>query len=72
MIYKKLLDHIKALQINIPFIEVVAQMPKYAKFSKDLFTNRKKIDEALNMILNENFLASRLNKSPKKMGSRGA
>lgn len=43
-------------------------MPKYAKFLKDLLTNRKKMEEASKVILNENFSAVMLNKLPKKMG----
>ena len=52
--YNKSLEHIKSLEINIPFIESVAQMPKYAKFLKDLLTNRKKMEEASKVGLNEN------------------
>lgn len=52
--YQKFLEHIKALQINIPFIEAVTQMPKYAKFLKELLTNQKKLEEVSNVVLNEN------------------
>ncbi|KAL7591788.1 hypothetical protein Lser_V15G34232 [Lactuca serriola] len=69
--YQKFLEHIKALQINIPFIEVVAQMPKYAKFLKELLTNRKKMEEVYKVALNENCSAAMLNKLPKKMGDPG-
>lgn len=34
--YEKFMNHIKTLQINILFIEVVQRMPKYAKFMKKL------------------------------------
>ncbi|GJW35334.1 DNA-directed DNA polymerase, partial [Tanacetum coccineum] len=33
---KKFLENLKQLHINLPFIEALAQMPKYAKFLKDL------------------------------------
>ncbi|GKA51429.1 reverse transcriptase domain-containing protein, partial [Tanacetum coccineum] len=33
---KKFLENLKQLHINFPFIKVLAQMPKYAKFLKDL------------------------------------
>ena len=52
--YQKFLDHIKTLQINIPFIEAVMQMPKYAKFLKELLTNRRKMEEVKKVVLNEN------------------
>ncbi|KAI3766148.1 hypothetical protein L2E82_16199 [Cichorium intybus] len=70
--YKKFLEHIKSLHINIPFVEAVAQMPKYAKFLKDLLTNRKKLEEASNVILNEQCSAAMLNKLPKKMTDPGS
>ncbi|XP_023734608.1 uncharacterized protein LOC111882477 [Lactuca sativa] len=70
--YQKFLEHIKALQINMPFIEVVAQMPKYAKFLKELLTNRKKMEEVKKLVLNENCSATMLNKLPKKKGDPGS
>ncbi|XP_023764277.1 uncharacterized protein LOC111912785 [Lactuca sativa] len=42
--YQKFLEHIKALQINISFIEAVAQMPIYANFLKELLANRRKME----------------------------
>ncbi|XP_058764881.1 uncharacterized protein LOC131638338 [Vicia villosa] len=35
----------KQLQINIPFSEAIAQMPKYAKFMKDILTKKKRPEE---------------------------
>lgn len=54
------------------FVEVVAQMTKHTKLLKDLLTNLKKLEEASSVILNKNFLASMLNKLPKKMGDPGS
>ncbi|KAI3780136.1 hypothetical protein L2E82_10074 [Cichorium intybus] len=70
--YKKFLEHIKSLHINIPFVEAVAQMPKYAKFLKDLLSNRKKLEEVSNVILNEQCSAAMLNKIPKKLTDPGS
>ncbi|KAL7596673.1 uncharacterized protein LOC111906112 [Lactuca sativa] len=70
--YQKFLEHIKALQINIPFIEAVAQMPKYAKFLKELITNRKNMEEVKKVVLNENCSAAMLKKLPKKKGDPGS
>ena len=33
--FSKFLDMFKKIEINIPFVEVLAQMPTYAKFLKD-------------------------------------
>ncbi|XP_023764512.1 uncharacterized protein LOC111913024 [Lactuca sativa] len=70
--YQKFLEHIKALQINIPFIEAVAQMPKYIKFLKELLTNRRKMEEVKKVVLNENCSAAMMNKLPKKKGDPGS
>ncbi|XP_023766076.1 uncharacterized protein LOC111914613 [Lactuca sativa] len=70
--YQKNLEHIKALQINMPFTEAVAQMPKYAKFLKELLTNRKKMEEIKDVVFNENCSAAMLNKMPKKKGDPGS
>ena len=55
----------------MPFIEAVAQMPKYAKFLKKLLINRKKLEEVSKVVLNENCSAAMLKKLPKKMGDPG-
>ncbi|GJV17497.1 reverse transcriptase domain-containing protein [Tanacetum coccineum] len=43
---KKFLENLKQLHINLPFIEAIAQMPNYAKFLKDLLTNRARLKGA--------------------------
>ncbi|KAI3752924.1 hypothetical protein L2E82_24966 [Cichorium intybus] len=70
--YRKFLEHIKSLHINIPFVEAVAQMPKYAKFLKDLLSNRKKLEEVSNVILNEQCSSAMLNKIPRKLTDPGS
>jgi len=41
--YKRFVDIFKQLHINIPFSEVLEQMPTYAKFMKDFLMKRKRI-----------------------------
>jgi len=36
---------IKRLQINLPFTKAMEQMPRYAKFMKDLLTKKRRIEE---------------------------
>ncbi|XP_076959026.1 uncharacterized protein LOC143634978 [Bidens hawaiensis] len=43
--YGKFLELFKQLHINLPFIEAISQMPKYAKFLKDVLTNKRKLEE---------------------------
>jgi len=49
--YKKFLGLFKQLHINIPFVEALSQMPRYAKFLKDLLTNKRKLEESASVIL---------------------
>jgi len=43
--YNKFIEMIKGLQVNIPFLEAMSQMPTYAKFLKELLSNKKKLNE---------------------------
>ncbi|GKB47257.1 reverse transcriptase domain-containing protein [Tanacetum coccineum] len=46
----------------------LAQMPKYARFLKDLLSNKSKLEDLSNVELNANCSAIALNKIPKKIG----
>ena len=35
----------KNIEINIPFVEALAQMPNYTKFLKDILSKKKKFVE---------------------------
>ena len=41
----------KKIEINIPFAEALAQMPHYAKFMKDILSNKRKFVEERAMSL---------------------
>ncbi|XP_058776829.1 uncharacterized protein LOC131651181 [Vicia villosa] len=43
--YARFMEIFKQLQINIPFSKAIAQMPKYAKFMKDILTKKKRPEE---------------------------
>ncbi|XP_048229383.1 uncharacterized protein LOC125369942 [Ricinus communis] len=58
--YGKFLDILKKLQINIPFLDTISEMPSYAKFLKDMLSNKRKIEE------------NAMNKLPKKLGDPGS
>ncbi|GJW20974.1 DNA-directed DNA polymerase, partial [Tanacetum coccineum] len=63
---KRFLENLKQLHINFPFIEALAQMPKYAKFLKGLLTNKARLEEACKITMNERCSAVLLNKLPSK------
>ncbi|GJY38903.1 hypothetical protein Tco_0425267 [Tanacetum coccineum] len=50
---KKFLENLMQLHINMPFIEALAQMPKYAKFLKGLLTNKARLEEVCMITMNE-------------------
>ena len=43
--FSKFMEIFKKIEINIPFAEVINQMPNFAKFLKDIKRKKKKIAE---------------------------
>ena len=43
--FSKFMEIFKKIEINIPFAEVINQMPNFAKFLKDILRKKKKIAE---------------------------
>ena len=41
--FSKFLEIFKKIEINIPFVEAINQMPNYAKFLKEKLSKKKKI-----------------------------
>ncbi|KAG9444865.1 hypothetical protein H6P81_016205 [Aristolochia fimbriata] len=65
--FARFLEIIKKLQINIPLIEVVSQMPLYGKFLKVVISGRRKMEEQGTVLLNENCSAILRNELQKKL-----
>ncbi|XP_022002324.1 uncharacterized protein LOC110899743 [Helianthus annuus] len=59
------------LKINLPFIEALQSMPKYAKFLKDLLKRKERIGELSNIPLTGGCSAVVLNKLPEKLTDLG-
>ncbi|XP_057246701.1 uncharacterized protein LOC130589454 [Beta vulgaris subsp. vulgaris] len=70
--YGKFLDILKKLHINIPFLEAISEMPSYAKFLKDMLSNKRKIEENATVSLTAECSAILQNKLPKKLGDPGS
>ncbi|XP_070025898.1 uncharacterized protein [Nicotiana sylvestris] len=48
--FKKFIEMMKSLTINVPLVEALEQMPGYAKFMKDLVTKKRSMEcETINM-----------------------
>ncbi|XP_076960150.1 uncharacterized protein LOC143636446 [Bidens hawaiensis] len=68
--YGHFLDMFKQLKINLPFVEALQHTPKYAKFLKDLLSN-KKLEGLSTVRLNEGCSAVVQNKLPEKLADPG-
>ncbi|GJV00664.1 hypothetical protein Tco_1329934 [Tanacetum coccineum] len=60
------IKNLKQLDINIPFIEALVQIPKYAKYLKSLLTNKSRLEEACTETMNERCSTVLLNELPSK------
>ncbi|KAG9453806.1 hypothetical protein H6P81_006710 [Aristolochia fimbriata] len=68
----KFLEIFKKLQINIPFVEALMQMPQYAKFFKDIQSSKRKVEEQGTVRLTENCSAILRNELPTKLKDLGS
>ncbi|XP_035840285.1 uncharacterized protein LOC118487500 [Helianthus annuus] len=69
--YGKFLEMFTQLKINLPFIEALQSMPKYAKFLKDLLKHKERIGELSNIPLTGGCSVVVLNKLPEKLTDPG-
>jgi len=60
--FVQFLNMFKKLHINIPFAKALAQMPKYAKFMKEILRNKRKLEDHETVMLNEECSAILINK----------
>ncbi|GKC11289.1 hypothetical protein Tco_1008071 [Tanacetum coccineum] len=67
-LYAKFLDMIKEVRINVPLVDVLAGMPNYGKFVKDLVSNKSKMEQISSAFLTEACSAILQNKLPPKLG----
>ena len=70
--FAKFLEAFKKLHINIHFADALAQMSSYAKFLKEIFGNKRKLEDYETVKLNEECSAIILNKLPPKVKDLGS
>ena len=70
--FSKFLDIFKKIEINIPFAEVISQMPLYAKFMKEILSKKRKIAEEGIVNLTATCSAIIQQKLPTKMKDPGS
>ncbi|GJU61642.1 reverse transcriptase domain-containing protein [Tanacetum coccineum] len=66
--YGKFLDMIRAVRINVPLVDVLAGMPNYGKFLKELISIKHKIEQISVAFLSDESSAILQNKVPPKLG----
>ncbi|CAL8993343.1 unnamed protein product [Prunus brigantina] len=64
--FDEIMETFKKVQINIPLLNAIARIPKYAKFLKDLCTNKRRFKEHEQVALSEEVSAVLQRKLPPK------
>ncbi|XP_016652564.1 PREDICTED: uncharacterized protein LOC103343534 [Prunus mume] len=68
----EIMETFKNVQINIPLLNAIAQIPKYAKILKDLYTNKRRFKEHEQVALSEEVSAVLQRKLPLKLKDPGS
>ncbi|XP_038882200.1 uncharacterized protein LOC120073420 [Benincasa hispida] len=70
--FKRFLELLRQLHINIPLIEALEQMPTYVKFFKDILTKKRRVSEKEVIALTQEWNALVSNSLPKKQKGSGS
>ncbi|XP_019236700.1 PREDICTED: uncharacterized protein LOC109216933 [Nicotiana attenuata] len=70
--YKKFLDILKQVQINIPLVDILQEIPKYAKYIKDIAANKRRLTEFETVALTEECSSRIQGKLPQKLKDPGS
>ncbi|XP_023763845.1 uncharacterized protein LOC111912344 [Lactuca sativa] len=68
---KEILDTFRKVEVNIPLLDAIKQTPRYAKFLKELCTNKRKLKGNEKISMNENASAVLQRKLPPKCKDPG-
>ncbi|GJR12721.1 reverse transcriptase domain-containing protein [Tanacetum coccineum] len=66
--YGKFLDMIRVVRMNVPLIDVLARMPNYGKFLKELISNKHQIKQIFAAFLSDESSVMIQNNVPPKLG----
>ncbi|XP_050117637.1 uncharacterized protein LOC126595360 [Malus sylvestris] len=67
-----ILEQFRKVQINIPFLDAIKQIPSYAKFLKELCTNKRRYEEHEEVKLSDTVSAILQRKLPPKLQDPGS
>lgn len=68
---KDILETFRKVEVNIPLLDAIKQVPRYAKFLKELCTNKKKLTGNEKVRMGENVSAVLQKKMPQKCSDPG-
>ncbi|CAN6559855.1 unnamed protein product [Malus baccata var. baccata] len=69
---KEILDTFRKVQVNLPLLDAIKQVPKYAKFLKKLCTNKRRFNDQETVALSEEASAVLQRKLPLKLKDAGS
>ncbi|KAL4283147.1 hypothetical protein GQ457_16G015010 [Hibiscus cannabinus] len=70
--FRKFLDILKQVHINLPLVEAIEQMLNYAKFLKDIISKRTRLSEFEIVAMTEGCMAMLHNRLPPKLKDPGS
>ncbi|KAL4378047.1 hypothetical protein GQ457_02G024520 [Hibiscus cannabinus] len=70
--FRKFLDILKQVHINLPLVETIEQMPNYAKFLKDIVSKWTRLSEFETVAMTEGCMAMLHNRLPPKLKDPGS
>nr|XP_028949286.1 uncharacterized protein LOC108175062 [Malus domestica] len=69
---KEILDTFRKVQVNLPLLDAIKQVPKYAKFLKELCTNKMRFNDQETVALSEEVSTVLQRKLPPKLKDAGS
>ncbi|XP_021721471.1 DNA damage-inducible protein 1-like [Chenopodium quinoa] len=70
--FSNIFEVMRGLQVNIPFLHAMSQIPTYEIFLKDLLSNKSRLEENATISLPKEVSAIIQNKLPQKLGDPGS
>ncbi|XP_060210430.1 uncharacterized protein LOC132637343 [Lycium barbarum] len=70
--YLKFLDLLKQVHVNVPLVDMLQGIPKYAKYIKDIVANKSRFTEYATIALTEECTSRIQNKLPTKLKDPGS
>ncbi|XP_070044884.1 uncharacterized protein [Nicotiana tomentosiformis] len=71
-IFNKFLSMLSQVQLNIPLVDVLYEIPKYAKYIKDIVAHKRRLTELETVELTEECISRFQNKLPQKLKDPGS